>query len=253
MANFNTAFRRDFNQDDDGKKEKVLKTDVLENYLELSSEMSMPVLKVDDLLKEENLTEESVKQLSEPSVKLEQSDKSETTEVTEEKEIDTIRILPMQVSSDSSRIIQEPEKVKIIPQLDINAQSMAHQIADRILAETHKFWTSKRIVRSKIREINRLSAYSFVGYMITVSESGSILGDIRKYITMEELKHLVYCLIKQAMDAGMVNITQYRHLRKEYNYINKLCSSHKKRISKKFAESMNKVLEEMFEEMTKVY
>ena len=217
--------------------EKQDKPQTLVNYMELSAQMSMPVLKVSDLI-DETCSEKSEEQVA---MEIPISEKSI--------EQININIVPMQSDNIST------EDFVDIPKLDINAQAYARKIVDNIEDEVHRLiWKRKGVIRSKIKEINIRNAYSFVGYIRTVSDSGTVLGDIKRYITYSEVKHLMFCLMQQAKQAGLVNIAQYLRLKREYNNVTKLCSKKlNKKLDSKTALVMNTALENMYEEMTKIF
>ncbi len=222
MTNFNVQpmIEEDFTQQN--------AANAFRNYVELSAEMNMPVLKVSDLLDDETETE----------YKSGNNEHSFFTDFMINQPMDDV----------------EAEKEIEQNKLDELAQDNARMAVDKIEDEIHKFWTSKRFIRTRIQEINEKNVYSFIGYMITVSESGSALGDIRNFITINEIKHLTSCLMRQAKNAGLIDITQYKRLRKTYSFINRIWSSnYKKKLDKKTTNEINKSLEEMFEELTKIY
>ena len=215
------------------------------NYLERSKEMNMPVLQVADLLSNEA---ENI-----------ESEENTADVVTEElpkrqKEPQIIELRPVEEISIIS--LGEPkteEESAINQQIDNNSKSQAFRIVDKIMDETHKLWSSKRKIRSNILEVNQHSAYSFVGYMITTSDSGTVLNDIKGRITYKEVCHIIVCLLRQAKSAGLIDLTQYRALRREQSYIlKKYSNSFFGEISKHDIEHINLVIEEMYQEMTKV-
>ena len=125
-------------------------------------------------------------------------------------------------------------------------------VANRIEDELAKFWTSKRVIRSLIREINKRNVFNFVKNMLTISDSRTVLGDIRKYITYYELKHIVYSMLKAAEELGLSDSSKYKMMYKEYNIIAGVCSKNSgKKIDKKTLKIANLRLEALFEEMSK--
>lgn len=238
--------------------EKQADLSVLEaraNYLEHSSDVSMPVLRVADLLgdteEETSRVEEEAKtEKAENSVSLESAleilESTETQSIQLEEKSFDVSIVPMTYELD--------ELTNNIPPIDSNAKSQAYRIADIITDEVHKFWTSKRKIRSNINEVNLRNAYSFVGYMITTSDSGTVLGDIKNYITYNEIVHIIVALSRQAKNAGLVDLTQYRKLKKEHNEILKNYASNlNKKADNRSIRHLNHVIEEMYQEMSKVY
>lgn len=222
MANLNNASKKieDLFLEEVKESAETKPAEALNNYLELAADMSMPVLKINDLL----------------------SDKQEKTVEREEFNLNQ----PMK----DEPVIEEPKIQK--PNESIKAG--ARRIADAIQDEARKFWTSKRFIRNKINEINSRNAYSFAGYMITTSDTGTVIGDIKKYITCSEVKHLVFCLLKQAKECGLVNIAQYSKLKRAHMNITKIWNSNpNKKLDNKTFSQMNQALEDMFEELSKIY
>ena len=142
-----------------------------------------------------------------------------------------------------------------IREIDGNAINQALRIADKIQDEAHKFWLFRRknIIKNRLLELSRQSVYNFAGYMITTSDSQSVLGDIEDCISFEALKHILKCLLKQADDCGLGESFQYRKLKKEYCLLIKIGgSSLKRNVSKKLVKETNIYIENLYMEMNKI-
>jgi len=142
-----------------------------------------------------------------------------------------------------------------IPEIDGNARNHAFRIADKIQDEAHKFglFRRKNIIKNRLLELNRQNTYSFTGYMITTSDSQSVLGDIEDCISFEVLKHMLICLLKQAEDCGLGDSFQYKKLKKEYSLLIKEGgSSLKRKVNKKLVKETNIHIENLYMEMYKI-
>ena len=159
-------------------------------------------------------------------------------------------------SSEIKLVVLEPcekQKKSEVPIIDGNAITDALKIADRVQDEAHRIWTSKNVICNKLLELNRRNAYTFVGYMITTSNSQSAIGDIKKYLTYDGLRHLIINLLKLAEDCDLQGSFQYKKLKKEYYKITKISSlSIFKSVNKKIAEECNLYIENLFFEMCKI-
>ena len=150
---------------------------------------------------------------------------------------------------------EEDASENLIPIIDGNVRALAFKIADKVQDEAHKLWfiRRKRIIRNGLLELNRRNTYSFTGYMITTSNTQTVLGDIEKCLTYDVLKHMILCLLKQAEDCGLRESFQYRKLKKEYYYILSAGgSSLNRKISKKIARDANTYIENLYMEMSKI-
>ena len=85
-------------------------------------------------------------------------------------------------------------------------------IANRIENEVARFWTRKNEIRSLINEVNKRNVFYFIKNMLTISDSRSIFGDIRKYITYNELKHVLYFMLEVAEELGISPTTLRKYL-----------------------------------------
>ena len=106
------------------------------------------------------------------------------------------------------------------------------------------------MIRSLVRSVTKNDVFIFCKNMLTVSDSRTILKDIRKYITYSELKHIVFNLLKQAEEIGLANSTNYKKLKRTYYFIANICARNKnKKIDKRSMDSFETLLENLFEEM----
>lgn len=142
----------------------------------------------------------------------------------------------------------------VIQKPDMTTKADSIRIGNAILDEVCKFWTSKDKIRKKINEINTKNVFNFIGYMISISESGTAIGELQKYSTCSDIKHLVFCLLKQAKNSGLVNLKQYLELKSAYSTITTICNINPaKKLDKNTFFTINTAIEEMYEELFKIY
>ena len=151
-------------------------------------------------------------------------------------------------------IIDEPcESAVDIPVIDDTSRTQAFGIADTIKAETRKLWGSKKVIFDELKKLNDINSFNFVGYMLTIADTRTVLGDFRKNITNTGLRHIVSSFLNQAEKYNMNSKIEYKKLKKEYFLISRLaCSSADKIVNKKIIAETNTLLEDLYLEMTKV-
>ena len=198
----------------------------LSDYLEYSASANIPIMNVSDLMEEYT-----------------QNQKTNDTSFQE------IKI----VKSDEPQKNDNISELKYsLRDLDDMAKSQAITLADKISDEINRFWTRKSAIRSTLSAIDRKNAYSFIRSMLNVSESRTVLGDIKNFISYTELKHLILAILKQADDVGAGNTFLFRQLKKEYDNVVKVWSrSPGKKPDNKTINTLNKRIEDLFEEMSK--
>ena len=141
-----------------------------------------------------------------------------------------------------------------MPVLDGNSIALALRIADSIQDETRKLWLFRRkgVILDGLKKLNKQNTYSFIGYMITTSKDQSPLGDIKKYVDYDSLKHMLFCFLKQAEDYGLNETFPFKKLKKEYMLILKECSTSPRRtVNRKIFEETNMFIENLYLEMCK--
>ena len=157
-----------------------------------------------------------------------------------------------------------PEDIKLVPHeepivadepiIDGNAISAAFRIAETIQIESHRFLLFRRwyVIRDNIKNITAKNVYNFIGYMITTSNSQTVLGDFKSSVNYDCLKHLVFCFLMYAKQIGYENTFQYRKLRKEYKIILKASTnSIFGNASRKIINDTNMFIENLYLEMNK--
>ena len=167
---------------------------------------------------------------------------------------DSINLIPNEIKLQAIET-DAPAFYDEIPVLDGNTISHAIRIADKIQDEAHKFWffSRKSVIQNGLKELNRQNTFSFIGYMITTSSSSSALGDIKRHISYECLKHLLLCFLKQAEDCGLKDSFQFKKLKKEYSIILSAGGTSTKRIvNKKLLNETNMYIENLYMEMSKI-
>lgn len=178
------------------------------------------------------------------------ANRDNNTVLKEDIDICTNNIKLIKTDSDSEKFEEN-----LIPILDGNTRAQAFRIADKVQDEAHKLWflRRKKVIKNCLLELNRKNSYSFAGYMITTSNSQTVLGDIEKSLTFETLKHLLLCLLKQAEDCNLQESFQYRKLKKEYCLVLSTCGSNlNRKVSKKLARETDIHIENLYMEMSKV-
>ena len=140
-----------------------------------------------------------------------------------------------------------------IPVLDGRAISLAISIAEKIQKERRKLLKSNNIIINEAMRLNRKTAYSFVKYMITVSDTQSPVGDLKKHINKNTLVHIVTSLLKQAEDCRLKNTFQYRKLKKQCDCIMQYRGFlFSKKVSNKLFNETNAYIENLYFELSKI-
>ena len=158
------------------------------------------------------------------------------------------------LSNEIRLIIDEPdESIVTVPVIDDKSRTQAFGIADTIKTETRKLWSSKKVIFDELKKLNDINSFNFIGYMLTIADSRTVLGDVRKNITNAGLRHIVSSFLNQAEKYNMNNTIEYKKLKKEYYLISRVAaSSANKIVDKKIIAETNILLEDLYLEMTKV-
>ena len=208
-------------------------TNLYYNYVEYASLKDMPVIHIEDLM------EENIQKVSEP-----ESKHTILNNNSENNSLQEIRII-----NNSTNF---SERVLTLSDLDDLTKSQSVMLADKILDEAHRIWTRQSVVKSIFISIDRKNAYSFIRSMLNISDTRSVLGDIKKYITFKELKHFLLSFIKQAEDVGFKDSYQYKELKKEYDNIIIKYSKHPSgKANNETISVLNRKIENLYEKMTR--
>ena len=135
---------------------------------------------------------------------------------------------------------------------DLHFNMIYTDIANRIEDELAKFWTNKQVIRSIIKEINKHNVLNFIKNMLTISNTMTVLGDIKNYISYSDLKHIVQSFLTAAEELGFSESSKFRMLVKEYRNINQACMVNaNKSIDKNVLCVVNIRVEKLFEDISK--
>ena len=134
------------------------------------------------------------------------------------------------------------------------ARAQGFGIANKIEEELHDTITNSSTIKNEFAKINRQNAYSFVGKMIEITDSHSVITDARKYVTYREFKRIAACLLNQALDIGLSKTNAYKNLKAEYDIISRQQTKNPNKTPDVYdAEKLNAALINLYNEMSKVY
>lgn len=151
---------------------------------------------------------------------------------------------------------EEPTKPQEAPRPRVSeaARAQGFGIADKIQEELHDTITNNRVIRGELHKVNKENAFSFVGKMIEISDSHTVLGNIAKRVSYSDLKNLVKGLLDQAYAIKANKTRAYSNLKAEYNaLVRQIAKDGSKTPDSYDVGRLNTTIKALYVEMSKIY